>query len=91
MDSNTLAMVGVAVVAIVLILLAVWFSKSRKRDLDKTIEEREARRDLPESAKPEAAGRPADHPQSALPTRPRRRGGGQRARVRAGSQIRSRA
>ena len=40
MDSNTLAMIGVGVVAIVLILLAVWFSKSRKRDLDKVFEER---------------------------------------------------
>ena len=45
MDSNTLAMVGVAVVAIVLILLAVWFSKSRKRDLDKTIAERDMLRE----------------------------------------------
>ena len=38
-------MVGVAVVAIVLILLAVWFSKSRKRDLDKTIAERDMLRE----------------------------------------------
>jgi len=45
MDSNTLAMIGVAVVAIVLIALAVWFSKSRKRDLDKTIAERDALRE----------------------------------------------
>ena len=45
MDSNTLAMIGVAVVAIVLIALAVWFSKSRKRDLDKTIAERDTLRE----------------------------------------------
>ncbi|PLS27783.1 cell division protein FtsY [Bifidobacterium parmae] len=61
-------MVGVAVVAIVLILLAVWFSKSRKRDLDKTIEERQARRDLPPETPSGAAG--TDHPQSAAPTAP---------------------
>ncbi|TPF86812.1 cell division protein FtsY [Bifidobacterium sp. UTCIF-37] len=48
MDSNTLAMIGVGVVAIVLILLAVWFSKSRKRDLDKVFEEREQLREREE-------------------------------------------
>ena len=51
MDSNTLAMIGVGVVAIVLILLAVWFSKSRKRDLDKVFEEREQLREQEERRK----------------------------------------
>ncbi|KAA8816656.1 signal recognition particle-docking protein FtsY [Bifidobacterium callitrichos] len=41
-------MIGVGVVAIVLILLAVWFSKSRKRDLDKVFEEREQLREREE-------------------------------------------
>ncbi|PST48429.1 signal recognition particle-docking protein FtsY [Bifidobacterium callitrichos] len=44
-------MIGVGVVAIVLILLAVWFSKSRKRDLDKVFEEREQLREQEERRK----------------------------------------
>lgn len=81
MDSNTLAMIGVAVVAIVLIALAVWFSKSRKRDLDKTIAERDALREQQareageknreaSAAREESAGGAAKEPEPASEPEP---------------------
>ncbi|MBW3080914.1 signal recognition particle-docking protein FtsY [Bifidobacterium sp. 79T10] len=45
MDSTTLSYLAFAAVAIVIILLGVWFGRSRRRDLDKTIAERDMLRE----------------------------------------------